>query len=179
MRRIQIARAALVVLAAAGAITPQGWPAMGQSGQDFLSPAEADKVRDAPTPSDRAKLFIYFADDRLKKFQYELGLKEAIRQRVVLLNGLLNSYADCMDEASDRIQDGQQSGANMRDAIKTMQKEAKEYLDALQKVKTAGGPELDAFKDSLNDALDSTQDAIKQADKASKEYGAVPIRRKP
>jgi hypothetical protein len=179
MRRMPITRATLVVVVVAGAIAAQRSLVMAQSGQDFLSPAEADKVRNAFTPSDRAKLFIFFAEDRLKKFQYELGLKETIHGRDVLLNGLLNGYADCMDEASERIADGQRGGADMREAIKFMQKQAKEYLDALQKVKAADGPELDAFKDSLNDALDSTQDALKEAGKAAKEYGAVPIRRKP
>jgi hypothetical protein len=179
MRGMRMTRAALVLLAVAGAIAAQCPMAIAQSGQDFLSPGEADKVRDAPTPSDRAKLFIAFAADRLKKFQYELGLKQAIHNREVLLNGLLNGYSDCMDEAAQRIQDGQQSGADMRDAVRTMRKEAKEYLGALDKAKKAGGPELDAFKDSLDDALDSTQGALKEADKAAKEYGAVPIRRKP
>jgi hypothetical protein len=60
-----------------------------------------------------------------------------------------------------------------------MQKRGKEYLDALQKIEGAGDPELSAFKDALDDAIEGTQDALKDANKASKEYGAVPVRRKP
>jgi hypothetical protein len=179
VRKHQLLRLALVLLAIASAGVLQVSIVMAQSGQDFLSPAEADKVRNAPLPNDRARLFISFATDRLKKFQYELGLKETIHGRDVLLNGLLNGYSDCMDEASERIEDGRKSGADMRQAIKDMQKEAKENLDALQKVKTSGGPELESFKDSLDDAIDSSQDALTEANKAAKEYGAVPIRRKP
>ena len=40
--------------------------------KDYLTNIEADKIRDAETPNERIKLFIMFADDRIKKFQYEL-----------------------------------------------------------------------------------------------------------
>lgn len=154
--------------------------ARGQAeGHDFLSPAEADKVRDAQSPNDRVRLFISFANDRMKKLQYELSEKEATENREMLLNGLLNGYAGCMDEATDRLQEAREKGVDIRSAIKDMQKESKSFLDALRKIESAGGPELNSFKDSLSDAIDSTQDALNAAAKASKEYGAVPVRRKP
>jgi hypothetical protein len=155
-------------------------PVRAQSGnRDFLSSAEADKVRDAPTPNDRVRLFISFADDRMKKLQYELGNKEPSQHRETLINGLLNGYSGCIDEATDRLQDAKGKGVDMRWAVKDMQKQTKNFLDALRKIQTAGGPELDSFKDSLSDAIDSTQDALNEANKASKEYGAVPVRRRP
>ncbi|HEY2456956.1 MAG TPA: hypothetical protein VGI13_06620, partial [Candidatus Acidoferrum sp.] len=40
--------------------------------KDYLTDIEADKIRDAETTNDRIKLFLLFAEDRLKKFQYEL-----------------------------------------------------------------------------------------------------------
>lgn len=155
-------------------------PALAQSGsRDFLSPGEADKVRDAPSPNDRVRLFISFADERLKKLQYELSAKEASEGREILLNGLLNGYSGCIDEATDRLQAAKEKGADMRSAIKDMQKQSRSFLDELRKIQTAGGPELDLFKNSLGDAIDSTQDALDEANKAAKEYGAVPVRRKP
>ncbi len=36
--------------------------------KDYLTDAEADKIRDAVTPAGRIKLYISFAEDRLKKF---------------------------------------------------------------------------------------------------------------
>lgn len=149
------------------------------NGQDFLSPAEADKVRDAYTPGERVKLFISFADDRMKKLQYELSSKQPSQNYDVLLNGLLNGYTSCIDEATERLQEAREKGADIRPVIKEMQKQAKEFLDALHKIQAADGPELESFKDSLGDAIDSTQDALDAANKASKEYGAVPVRRKP
>lgn len=146
--------------------------------RDFLSPAEADKIREAPSPNDRVRLFLSFADDRMKKFQYELSRKDTSQNRDVLLNGLLNGYTGCMDEATDRLQDAKTKGVDMRTAIKEMQKLTKDSLEALRKIEAAGGPELDSFKDTLEDAIEATQDALNEANKAAKEYGAVPIRRK-
>lgn len=149
------------------------------SEHDFLSPVEADKVRDAPTPDERIKLFLSFADDRLKKLEYELSRKEAVENRGMILNGLLNGYSGCLDEATDRLQEARDKGADIRSAIKEAQKRSKTFLDALRKIQATGGPELDSFKDSLGDAIDSTQGALNEANKASKEYGAVPVRRRP
>ncbi|MDP9147476.1 MAG: hypothetical protein M3N22_07430, partial [Acidobacteriota bacterium] len=53
----------LLCVCAAGAI-----PANAQQEQkDYLSSMEADKIRDAETTNERVKLFLTFADDRLKK----------------------------------------------------------------------------------------------------------------
>lgn len=155
-------------------------PARAQSGdRDFLSPAEADKVRNAQSPDARVQLFVFFAEDRMKKLQYELSSKEATQNRDMLLNGLLNGYSSCLDEATDRLQEAKGKGADMRSAVKEMQKQTKLFLDALHKIRDADGTDVESFKDSLSDAIDSTQDALNQANKASKEYGAVPVRRKP
>ncbi|MGC2290602.1 MAG: hypothetical protein WA450_01600, partial [Candidatus Acidiferrales bacterium] len=65
--------------------------------KDYLTETEADKIRDAVTPPERIKLYISFADDRLKKFQYELTRKTPEGRRGEILNGLLNDYIGCMD----------------------------------------------------------------------------------
>ena len=64
--------------------------------KDYLSNIEADKIRDAETPNDRVKLFITFADDRLKKFQYELDHPSQTKHPE-LLNYLINSYSGCIE----------------------------------------------------------------------------------
>lgn len=153
--------------------------ARAQQQPDYLSPAEADKVRNAYAPNDRIKLFIEFAGDRLKKLQYELQLTNPQYHKQQILNGLLRAYSNCMDEASDRIDEGKQGGAQIRPALKEMEKRGKEYLQTLKTIEGANGSELASYKDSLGDAIDATQDALKSAAKALKEYGATPIRRKP
>ena len=41
-------------------------------GKDYLTDSESDRIRDADTPAERIKLYISFAEDRLKKFEYEI-----------------------------------------------------------------------------------------------------------
>ena len=74
--------------------------------KDYLTESEADKIRDAMLPPDRIKLFVSFADDRLKKFQYELTRATREGRRAEILNSLLNAYSGCMDDAADQIDEG-------------------------------------------------------------------------
>lgn len=162
---------AIVGLAWARISRAQGQP-------DFLSPNEANQVRDEQDPGGRAKLFLNFAHDRLQKFEYELALKTPQMHREELLNGLLDGYSSCLDEGAERLRDAREAGANLRRVISAFQKETKENLEALKKIEAAGGPEINSIKDNLDDAIGSTQDALDEANKAAKEYGSVPIRRK-
>src|SRR4029077_3434024 len=73
--------------------------------KDYLSGVEADKIRDAETPNERIKLFLEFAQDRLKKFQYELE-HPSPNKHTEMLNYLMNSYIGCVDDAADIIQVG-------------------------------------------------------------------------
>src|SRR5579863_6456703 len=72
--------------------------------KDYLTDAEGDRIRDAVTPPERMKLFVEFAGDRLKKFQYELTRTVPEGRRAEILNGLLNAYAGCIDDAADQIE---------------------------------------------------------------------------
>lgn len=174
-------RSIAAILAFSSVISILMIPAMArpQEQPDFLSPAEADKVRDAPDANQRIKLFVDFAEDRIKKLQYELRLTTPQVDKPAILNGLLHGYSGCLDEASDRIEEGQQKGEKIRPAIKDMEKRGKSYLDTLKTIEGANGPDLASYKNSLDDAISATQDALSTAAKASKEYGSVPIRRKP
>src|ERR1700679_2926195 len=101
--------------------------------KDYLSEGEADKIRDAPLPPDRIRLFVLFADDRLKKFQYELNRTAPEGRRAEILNSLLNAYAGCMDDAADQIALAQEKQIDIRVPLKLMQTKGKEFLEILQK----------------------------------------------
>ena len=144
--------------------------------KDYLSGIEADKIRDAETPNERIKLFIEFAQDRLKKFQYELE-HPSPNKHTEMLNYLMNSYIGCVDDAADIIQVGLEHQDNIREGVDLMATKAKEFLPILEKYK-AGGPELELYKDNLEDAIEGTQDAMNDAEKAKKKAAPPPVRRK-
>ena len=144
--------------------------------KDYLSTIEADKIRDAETPNDRITLFLLFADDRLKKFQYELEHPSPTKH-TELLNFMMNSYIGCIDDAADIIQVGLEKQDNIRQGIDLMATKAKEFLPILQKY-LAEGPELELYKENLDDAIEGTQDALNDAEKAKKKAAPPPVRRK-
>src|SRR6202007_2282675 len=140
-------------------------PAFAQRPEkDYLSELESDKIRDAETSNERIKLFLSFADDRLKKFQYELDHPSANRH-ADMLNSLMNAYSGCLDDASDLIQLGIEKQENIRQGVDLMASRAKEFLAILEKL-SAEGPERDLYKENLDDAIEGTRDAMNDAQKA-------------
>jgi len=151
-------------------------PAKSPQQKDYLTALEADKIRDAETTNDRVKLFLTFADDRLKKFQYELE-HPSPNKHEDMLNALLNAYVGCVDDAADLIQLGIHKQENIRKGIDLMATRAKEFLAILEKF-SSGGPELEIYKDNLDDAIEGTRDAMNDAEKAKKEVAPPPVRRR-
>ena len=144
--------------------------------KDYLSPMESDKIRDAETTNDRLKLFVTFADDRLKKFQYELQHPSANRHGE-MLNGLMNGYVGCLDDAADLMQLGIEKQENIRAGVDLINTKAKEFLEVLNKI-AADKVDIDIYKDNLDDAIEGTKDAITDSDKAKKAVAPPPVRRK-
>lgn len=144
--------------------------------KDYLTTIEADKIREADSPNARITLFLNFAEDRLKKVQYELEHPSQTKH-TELLNSLLNAYVGCVDDAADLIQLGIEKQQNIRKGIDLMASRTKEFLVTLQKIPTDGaGAEL--YKDTLADAIEGTQDAAKEAEAAKKNVAPAPVRRK-
>jgi DNA repair exonuclease SbcCD ATPase subunit len=146
--------------------------------KEYLTDSESDKIREAVEPGERIKLYISFAEDRLKKFQYELNRQTPDRRRGEILNSLMNDYAGCVDDAADQIGLAREKQADIRASLKTFKSKGKEFLDALQKL-DQGGPDLDTYKETLEDAIEGTKDALNDVDAAQKELSPAPVRRKP
>jgi len=144
--------------------------------KDYLTAVEADKIRDAETVNERIILFLTFADDRLKKFKYELE-HPSTNRHADMLNSLLNAYAGCVDDAADLVQLGIEKQDNIRQGIDMMTSRTKAFLAVLEKLSTDGA-ELELYKDNLDDAIEGTRDAMNEAEKAKKKVAPPPVRRK-
>ncbi len=87
--------------------------------KEYLSDAEADRIRDAGSTGPRIVLYAAFAGDRIKKIQYELGhLDPADQKRAERLNSLINSYTGCIDDAADLLDIGIQKQQDIREGVK-------------------------------------------------------------
>lgn len=147
--------------------------------KEYLSDAEADKIRDAGASGPRIKLFAAFAGDRIKKLQYEFAhLDPADQKRTDRVNALINGYSGCIDDAADLVELGIDQQEDIREGVKALQARIKESLPYLQDL-AAKGPERETYKDNLEDAIEATQDASKDVDRATKEMAPPPVRRRP
>ncbi len=160
------------------AMTPRSISARTPTPQkkEYLSDEEADKIRNADSPNMRVKLYLTYAADRLKKFQYELDRTMPQSRRGETLNGLLNAYSGCIDDAADVISLAVEKQQDIRLGIKEMQSKGKEYLAMLEKIQQKG-TDLESYKETLEDAMDGTKDAISDAAKSEKEMAPPPVRR--
>jgi hypothetical protein len=68
--------------------------------------------------------------------------------------------------------------ADMRAAVKEMDAKSKDFLDRLQAIEKAG-KEIDLYKDTLDDAIDGTEEARRDVTDDQKAPAGPPIRRKP
>ena len=177
MRTISTPGAALllaVVLSTSTAARPSA-----PQKKEYLSEAEADKIRDAGMTGPRIVLYAAFASDRIKKIQYEFAHMDAADQkRTDRLNSLINAYTGCIDDAADLVDLGIEKQEDIREGIKALQAQIKESLPYLQDL-AVKGPERETYKDNLDDAIEATQDAAKDSEKAQKEMAPPPVRRKP
>lgn len=153
-----------------------GAAAQGQDRKDYLSSLEADKIRDAETPNAKITLFLTYAEDRLKKFQYELA-HPALANHADILNGMMNAYQSCVDDAADLIQLGLEKQQNVRQGIDLMASKTKDFMVILQKIQ-ADAVDIDIYKNNLDDALEGTTDAMNEAEKAKKKVAPPPVRRR-
>ena len=172
-RRLSVFAAAVVWVTLLGGALP-----CGAQKKEYLGELEADKIRDAETATLRVKLYLSFAADRLKKIQYELERPSRDRQWNDRINGLFNAYSGCLDDAADTLDAAIDKLEDIRPAIKEMENKTKEFQVYLDKL-AAGHPDLPKFKESLDDAIEATKDAVKTAEKAAKAAPTAPVRRKP
>src|SRR5579864_4646048 len=173
MRSISISGALLLLVSILSA-APAGMANADPQKKEYLSEAEADKIREAGATGPRIVLFENFASDRIKKLQYEFAhVDPSDQKRAERLNSLLNGYTGCIDDAADLIEIGIEKQEDIRDGVKAMQSGIKEFLPYLKGL-AMNGMERETYKENLEDAIEATQDAAKDVDKAAKETPAAP-----
>ena len=63
------------------------------------------------------------------------------------------------------------------ESLKLMQTKDKAFLEILEKY-DKDGPDLDTYRETLEDAIEGTKDALSDIEDAQKEMQAPPVRRK-
>jgi len=161
--------AAVVVLA----LLAGGGARAAQVRRDPLNEAEADQVRNAAgRPEQRLKLLLGFAQERLTRFDKVRA--DNLPDWISTLYGLLEDYSDILDEVGsnvDEMMSGRTTSESPTGTLKVQKplnaslEQEKALFASLQKIQTSSNPaDLGAYRFQLQDALDVTQQAIKDAE---------------
>ena len=127
-------------------------PALAE--RDFLTEAEIEKVREAQAPSDRLKLYIIFARQRIDQLQRLLGKEK--KGRSAEARELLEDYAEIIDAIDTVTDDALKRGADATEGTLAVVTAEKRFLGQLQQIKDRNLPDVDLYNVALREAIAST-----------------------
>ncbi len=134
-------------------------PALAE--RDFLTEAEIEKVREAQAPSDRLKLYVLFARQRIDQLQRLLNKEK--KGRSAEARELLEDYADIIDAIDTVTDDALRRGADAAEGTVAVVDAEKRFLGQLQQIKDRNLPDVDLYDIALHEAIASTSDSIDEA----------------
>lgn len=126
--------------------------------RDFLTPDEADQLREAQEPNERLKLYAKWA--RLRVDEIEHMAATAKPGRAGFIHDLLEDYSRII-EASDTVADDALHRKLSIDlGVAALSAAEKEALGRLNKIREAQPKDLARYEFVLRDAIDTTQDSL-------------------
>jgi len=149
----------LPVLILIGATFAGAVPALAE--RDFLTEAEIEKVREAQLPSDRLKLYVLFARQRIDQLQRLLSKEK--KGRSAEARELLEDYGAIIDAIDTVTDDALKRGADAAEGTSAVVAAEKRFLGQLQQIKDRNLPDVDLYSVALREAIASTSDSIDQA----------------
>lgn len=125
--------------------------------RDFLTPDEADQIREAQDPNDRLLLYVQFARQRMDLLQQYLAKEKPGRS--IFVHNTLEDYSQII-EAVDAVSDDALLHHRTVDKGMTAVINAeKDFLAQLNKIQESEPKDLDRYKFVLTQAIDTTSDS--------------------
>lgn len=131
--------------------------------QDFLTPAEVDKLRDAQEPSKRIELYLSFQLDRLNRIEAAGESNGDVRDSV---DDLLNQYISIDDELKDWIQYQYNHDGDIRKGLRALLDQGPKQLEILRHLQGSPGHGAGHYESSLRDAIADMNDTLDGATEA-------------
>jgi hypothetical protein len=138
-------------------------PAAAQQ-RDFLTPAEADQLREVQEPNERLKLYSKWALLRLD--QVESMITSNKPGRATFIHDLLEDYGRIVEAMDAVADDALRRKLTLDTGIAALTESEKDMMARLQKIRDSKPKDLARYEFVLTDAIESTQDSLElnQAD---------------
>ena len=129
---------------------------------DYLTPAEVEKVRDTQEPNQRARLFLQFARQRLSTFE-EAFFTPPDQQPVhpAELLARLNDFISALDDTAATLEVVlERGGVDLHPARDRLAKTGQDFLARLRKLQQAEHPAKEELRWDLEDAVMALEDLL-------------------
>ena len=137
--------------------------------RDFLTPTEADQIREAQDPNERLLLYVHFAKQRVDLIQNYLA-KDKPGRSVFIHNNLedYNQIIEAIDTVSD---DALRHNRPIDKGTIAVLNAEKEFIETLNKIQDSSPKDLDRYQFLLTEAIDTTSDSRDLSLEDSKKRG--------
>jgi hypothetical protein len=148
--------------------------------RDFLTPNEADQVREVQEPSERLQLYIHFAKQRMDLAEQYLAKDQPGRS--IFIHNALEDYSRIIEAIDSVSDDALRHKLAIDKGLISVIAAEKDFLEQLKKIEDSNPRDLDRYKFALDDAIDTTSDsrdlALSDSTKRSAELAASDAREK-
>jgi hypothetical protein len=132
-------------------------PLLGQA-RDFLTPDEADQLRQVQEPNERLKLYTKFAMQRLDEIEQMVASNKA--GRATFIHDLLEDYGKIIEATDVVADDALEHKATIDIGVKALSDAEAGMLARLEKIRDAKPKDLARYEFVLTDAIETTQDSL-------------------
>jgi hypothetical protein len=171
-RRFAFSLTALGAILLAGALFAQE--------RDFLTPNEADQVRELQEPNERLQLYVHFAKQRIDLAEQYLAKDQPGRS--IFIHNALEDYSRIIEAIDSVSDDALRHKLPIDKGLISVMAAEKDFLEQLKKIEDSNPRDLDRYKFALEAAIDTTSDsrelALSDSAKRSAELAASDAREK-
>jgi hypothetical protein len=143
-------------------------PAAAQN-RDFLTPDEADRVREVQEPNERLKLYIFFARQRVDMLKQTLAKEKPGRS--VFVHDTLEDFTQIIEAIDTVADDALRRKVDITLGLAAVAAAEKDLLADLEKVLNAPPKDFQRYEFVLKQAVETTQDSLELSQQDIKARG--------